>query len=261
MNKKAVISMSGGLDSTMLAMKLLSEGYEVKAYAFDYGQKHDIELKKLKKNIKILQTKELPITLQIINLRDVFSESTSSLHKGGETIPKDRYDSENQKSTVIEQRNVIFSAIIYGKALSWSKKDNCDVVISLGVHANDTCMYPDTKPESVNMARELFKISNWGSERIDYITPFQYEKKDAVLSIGVQSMKNLGFNKKDINKILINTHSCYDPNENGESCGVCGTCQERLASFAINNLTDPIKYSLSKDKLNQLYEQYKENGL
>ena len=86
MKRKVVISMSGGLDSTMLAMYWLGQGYEVKAYAFDYGQKHDIELTKLKRNIKFLQKKELPIQLQVINLRDCFSDSASSLHKKGGNI-------------------------------------------------------------------------------------------------------------------------------------------------------------------------------
>lgn len=261
MANKSVISLSGGLDSTMLLLQLLSEGKVVSAYSFDYGQKHDIELKKVKKNIKFLQEKGFPVTHHILNVRDCFSDSASSLHKGGDDIPKDRYDSDNQKSTVVEQRNVIFSAVIYGKALSWSKRDNCDVDICLGVHANDTCMYPDTTPESVNMARELFRISNWGSERVGYITPFQYFKKDAVLKAGVDAMISMGFSKKDINKVLKNTHSCYDPNDKGESCGMCGTCQERIACFALNDMVDPVKYSLPDDELNRLYEIYKQNGL
>ena len=94
MAKKAVISLSGGLDSTMLLMTLLSEGYEVRAYAFDYGQKHTIELEKLQKNIKFLQEeKHLPVTLQIINLRDCFSDSASSLYSGNdENIPQGHFN-------------------------------------------------------------------------------------------------------------------------------------------------------------------------
>lgn len=261
MADKAIISLSGGLDSTMLLMKLLSEGKEVKSYSFDYGQKHDIELKKVKKNIKFLQERGLPITYQVINVRDCFSDSASSLAKGGSDIPKGRYDSENQRSTVVENRNVIFSAIIYGKALAWAKKTDCNVEISLGVHSNDTCTYPDTTPESVNMAKELFRISNWGSEKVDYVAPFQYNKKDEVLGIGIKVMKAMGLDKKDIKYILRNTHSCYDPNEKGESCGLCGTCQERIASFALNGMKDPIKYSVDKDKLKELYKEYKKMGL
>lgn len=261
--KKAVISLSGGLDSTMLLMTLLSGDYEVRAYAFDYGQKHTIELEKLQKNIKFLQeVKHLPVTLQIINLRDCFSDSASSLHSSNtESIPQERYDSESQKSTAIEQRNVIFSAIIYGKALSWSKKTDSDVIITLGIHANDTSVYPDTTPESQEAARHLFKISNWGSERVDYNAPFQYFKKDEVLARGIEAMGEMNFFDHEISQVLSNTHSCYAPNENSESCGKCGTCQERIASFALNNLKDPIKYNISDEELDKLYKEYKEQGL
>ena len=153
MANKAVISLSGGLDSTMLLMHLLAEGKEVRAYSFDYGQKHDIELKKVKKNIKFLQAKGLPVVHQIINVRDCFSDSASSLAKGGADIPKGDYSVENQSSTVVENRNIIFSAIIYGKALAWSKKEDCDVEITLGIHAGDHSVYPDTTQESFEAAK------------------------------------------------------------------------------------------------------------
>lgn len=241
-DKKAVISMSGGLDSTCLAVNLLSEGYQVKAYAFDYGQKHNIELKKLKSNVKYLSDKcNLPITLQIINLRDAFCDSNSSLNGVGD-IPKSDYDESNMKSTVVENRNVIFSSIIYGKALSWANKTNSDVKITLGIHGGDHALYPDTTEESYQAAQHLFKISNWGSERVNYDAPFVNCTKAEVLNIGVQCMKDMGFTKSMINKVLKNTHSCYDPNEKGESCGECGTCKERIDAFAQNNLKDPIKY-------------------
>lgn len=259
---KVCISLSGGLDSTCLLMHYLAKGFSVKAFSFDYGQKHDIELKKVKKNIKFLQEKGFPVEHQCINLRDCFSDSASSLSKNSdEAIPHERYDSDNQKVTVVEQRNVIFSAIIYGKALSWSKKTNSNVLISLGIHANDTAVYPDTTPESQKMARELFRISNWGSERIDYEAPYQYFKKDEVLKDGINSMTEMGLNKAEIKKVLKNTHSCYDPDKDGRSCGKCGTCQERIACFALNNIKDPIRYALDKDELSKLYIEYKEHGL
>ncbi|MBR5297674.1 MAG: 7-cyano-7-deazaguanine synthase [Parabacteroides sp.] len=239
---RAVISMSGGLDSTCLALDLLAQGYEVRAYAFDYGQKHDVELKKLKKNIKIFQAKGFKIDLQVINLRDVFSDSVSSLNKNtNQDIPKADYDQENMKSTVVENRNVIFSSIIYGKALSWSKVDG-DVVIALGIHAGDHTLYPDTTKESQEAAKHLFKISNWGSEKVDYIAPFVDNSKTEVLGAGLTAMKTLGLKKSEMNKILKNTHSCYDPNEKGESCGCCGTCKERIDAFKANGLKDPVKY-------------------
>ena len=239
---KVVLSMSGGLDSTMLAVYWLARGNEVRAYAFDYGQKHDIELKKVKKNIKFLQKKGLPVTHQVINVRDCFSDSASSLAKGGADIPKGDYSVENQSSTVVENRNIIFSAIIYGKALAWSKRDDCDVEITLGIHAGDHSVYPDTTQESFEAAKHCYEISNWGSERVEYIAPFVNLEKYALLANGMASMAGLGFKMSEINKVLRNTHSCYDPNENGESCGECGTCKERLDAFAKVGRIDPIKY-------------------
>ena len=240
--KKAVISLSGGLDSTCLLLKLLSEGYEVRAYGFDYGQKHSIELEKVKRNIHFLQDLGFKVTHQVINLRDCFSDSASSLHEGGDRIPEGDYRDETMKSTVVENRNVIFSAIIYGKALSWANKTQENVLISLGLHAGDHAIYPDCRPESQEMARELFRISNWGSERVDYEAPFIHCDKAEVLRQGLEAMDKMGFAYADKIAILQNTHSCYAPDEKGRSCGKCGTCVERLEAFEKNGLKDPIEY-------------------
>lgn len=240
--KKAVISLSGGLDSTCLLLELLAQGYEVRAYGFDYGQKHSIELTKVKKNIKLLQDLGYKVTHQVINLRDCFSDSASSLHEGGSKIPEGHYADESMKSTVVENRNIIFSAIIYGKALGWANKTQDNVLISLGLHAGDHAIYPDCRPESQEMARELFRISNWGSERVDYEAPFIHCDKAEVLHRGLTAMNVMMLNKEQQMYILGNTHSCYAPDEKGRSCGKCGTCVERLEAFEKNGIKDPIEY-------------------
>ena len=246
-SKKAVISLSGGLDSTCLLMHLLANGYdEIRAYSFDYGQKHSVELKKVKKNIKFLQRKGYNIEHQVINVRDVFSDSASSLHRGGEAIPKGHYEDETMKSTVVENRNIIFSAIVYGKALGWANKTGDSVVITLGIHAGDHCIYPDCRPESHEAAKHLFKISNWNSEAVDYIAPFEYIDKGEVLRRGVVAMKSLGFTKANIKSVLKNTHTCYTPDEKGRSCGECGSCRERLEAFEKNGMEDPLEYLTGK---------------
>lgn len=237
--KKCVISMSGGLDSTSLALYALAEGCEVRAYAFNYGQKHVIELEKVQANIKYLQNKGLPITLQIIDLKDAFSDSASSLHQGGGKIPEGDYRDESMKSTVVENRNIIFSSIVYGKALGWANKTQDNVIISLGLHAGDHSIYPDCRPESQEMAKELFRISNWGSERVDYVAPFINIDKGDVLKIGIDSCIKLGIDWRDIYK---NTISCYNPSPDGKSCGKCGTCIERIEAFEKLGLKDPIVY-------------------
>jgi 7-cyano-7-deazaguanine synthase len=241
MVNKVVISMSGGLDSTCLALHMLSQGKEVRAYAFDYGQKHDVELSKLKTNIEYWREKGLPITLQVIDLKDVFSDSQSSLTGNGD-IPEGHYEDENMKSTVVENRNIIFSSIIYGKALSWAKQTDSKVRITLGIHAGDHTIYPDCTPESQAMARELFRISNWGSENVDYVTPFVNSTKGEVLEVGVMSMKKMGFSDEDITYVLDHTHTCYSPDDQGRSCGKCGSCTERLEAFEYVEMKDPVKY-------------------
>ena len=241
MKNKVVISMSGGLDSTCLALHMLAQGKEVRAYAFDYGQNHKVELKKLKRNIKNWQNKGLPITLQVIDLKDVFSDSQSSLTGNG-NIPEGHYEDSNMKSTVVENRNIIFSSIIYGKALSWSKQTDSDVEITLGIHAGDHTIYPDCTPESQEMARELFRISNWGSEKIDYVAPYVNSTKGEVLKVGLDAMNILGFDWKDVRQTLKYTHTCYSPNEYGDSCGKCGSCTERLEAFEFVSMEDPIRY-------------------
>ncbi len=243
MGKKiAVISMSGGLDSTCLALKMLSEGYEVRAYAFDYGQRHRIELMKLIENVERMFSYGLNIRLSVINLRGVFDESCSSLNDFTKDVPTVGYDEESMKSTVVENRNIIFSSIIYGKALSISKRENCNVVISLGIHNGDHALYPDTTKESRDAAEHCFRVSNWGSERISYVTPFVEISKGEVLVEGIRSMTSLGLDTEAIKKILAGTHSCYSPDDRGRSCGVCGTCVERLEAFKTLGIEDPIEY-------------------
>lgn len=240
-NKQAVISFSGGMDSTCLMMHLLSQGYRVNAYSFDYGQNHSVELKLAKKNIKYLQKLGFPVQHQVINLRDVFSGDTSTLVKH-EKSPEGAYSEELMKQTVVVQRNVIFSAIIFGKALSLAKKIKQHVLISMGVHGSDRSIYPDCREESVNMARELFRISNWDSELVEYDAPFVNITKSEVLAAGLKAMRQLGMSKSQINKVLKNTMSCYNATSDGKACGKCSTCVERVNAFKDNNLQDPIQY-------------------
>lgn len=241
-NKKfAVVSYSGGMDSTCLILHLLSQGYSIKSFSFDYGQSHNIELKLAKKNVKYFQKLGFSIDHQVINLRDVFSDDTSTLVRH-EISPSGDYREETMKQTCVNNRNVIFSAIIFAKALSLAKTIKEPVIISLGVHNGDHEIYLDCREESVNMARELYKISNWDSDLVDYYAPFVNYSKAEVLNIGISSAKNLGLTKSQINKILKNTMSCYNATKEGIACGECGTCRERLEAFESNGLKDPINY-------------------
>lgn len=239
--KRAVVSLSGGLDSASLLVSLLADGYQhIHCYGFNYGQRHAIEIIRARKLIQILQERGFPVDYQVINVEDVFSDSQSAL-SGEFEVPKEEYSLEVSKVTVVENRNVIFSAIIYGKALAISKKFDIDVDIALGVHSGDHAVYPDCKPESVNMARELFRISNWGSERIDYRAPFVNSTKGETLAAGINALRQLGFNDNDIQSYYRSTSSCYDPVET-LACGLCATCRDRLSAFEFVGMKDPVDY-------------------
>lgn len=241
--KKAVLSLSGGLDSTCLLLNLLSLGYEVKCYSFNYGQRHLIELKKAQKNLEFLKSRGIEVFYQVIDLKDVFNESTSSLQPlSGVDVPEGHYEGETMKMTVVENRNTIFSSILYGKALSWANRTGEEVEIFLGIHAGDHAIYPDCREESRLAAELTFKISNWGSEKVSYKSPFVNLSKGGVLQVGLSSMSNLGLSIFDKRFILRNTNTCYNPNSEGYACGKCGSCVERLEAFKFNDLEDPIKY-------------------
>lgn len=248
--KRAVLSLSGGLDSTCLLLKLLSEGYEVKGYSFDYGQKHKIELEKVKKNIEFLKEHGLHIDHQIIDLTGVFNESASSLSSySGVEIPEGSYVEEKMKSTVVENRNVIFASILFGKALSWANKTDSSVEIFLGIHAGDHAIYPDCTPESREACEHAFKVSNWNSDKVSYQAPFIHIDKGQVLEAGLDAMDFLGFDLEEQKYILSHTHTCYNPSETGKSCGKCGSCNERILAFAANGMIDPVEYEEPWEKV------------
>lgn len=232
-----VLSFSGGMDSTCLLLHYLAQGKNVTAVSFKYGQNHSLELKRADKITKQLKKWGYPVEHRVVDLTSAFALSASELIGG--TVPAAEYDEETQKKSVVENRNIIFSSIIYGMALSIAKRNNGRVNIAQGVHSNDNSIYPDCRPESVNLARELYKISNWGSEMVDFETPFVNITKAEVLKDGLEAMKAMKFNKPRMKKILGLTISCYNPGPNGEPCGECGTCRDRAEAFEANHMEDP----------------------
>lgn len=253
--KLALLSLSGGLDSTSLLLYILSQKKydKIYTYSFKYGQNHSIELKKAKKLVKqlnkLLPTLSNPIEHQIIELSSIFVDCGSSLTSGSNLIPKGQdYNETNQQSTVIPIRNVIFASILYSKAsglvTKYSKNEDTHIDIFTGVHSNDNAVYPDCRPESVQMAQQLFKLSDYNGESIQYKTPFVTLSKGQVLESGIDSLKKLGLSKQ-FKSIYKNTITCYAPNEKGESCGECASCKDRLEAFENNGIKDPIKYCKS----------------
>ena len=118
MKKQAVLSLSGGMDSSTVLLHLLAEGYEVTALSFDYGQKHNVELERAAELIQYLAENGYPVKYQRITLQGLVSLLNSNLVQGGDDVPEGHYEEENMKDTVVPNRNKMFSSIIQAAALS-----------------------------------------------------------------------------------------------------------------------------------------------
>ena len=131
--KQAVLSLSGGMDSSTLLLHLLANDYQVTALSFDYGQKHNIELERAKQLIEYLKQNGQPVRHQIITLNGLAELLNSSLVTGGEDVPEGHYAEDNMKSTVVPNRNKIFSSIIQAVALSIAteKDTTCDIAMGI----------------------------------------------------------------------------------------------------------------------------------
>lgn len=243
--KRAVLSLSGGMDSTCLAVKLLSEGYELETVSFDYGQKHKIELDRAESFVNYMKDRGYKITFNKIDLTTVGKLLQSSLLSGGDVIPKGHYEEESMKSTVVPNRNVIFSSIVYGIALSLAMKYKSSVEIALGVHSGDHSIYPDCRQESIDALRYAFSISNWDSELVSYTTPFIDLNKTFVLQEGYNACKKLDV---DFYEVMKRTSTSYQPTHDGKADGRTGSDVERVEAFFNLNLIDPIEYKFGWDE-------------
>jgi len=236
---RAVMALSGGMDSTCLLVRLLSQGYTVSCISYDYGQKHSLELERAKSNINYLRSKGHIIEHKIANLKDSFSIFESSLIDGGDEIPKGHYEEENMKSTFVPNRNAIFSSILYGYALSIAVRENKKVEIALGVHSGDHAIYPDCRPEFYNALEHAFAIGNWDSEKISFELPYINGDKVTILEDAINSCSKL---ELDFDTVLRNTNTSYEPDDDGRANGKTGSDVERILAFNKLGLKDPIEY-------------------
>lgn len=260
--KYAVISLSGGMDSSTLLLKLLSENYQITAISFDYGQKHRIELERaqsLVQYVNINNKFKTLVTHQIIKLDGLSQLLNSSLVEGGSEVPEGHYAEENMKSTVVPNRNKIFSSIIQSVALSLSMKNNSDCVIAMGIHAGDHDIYPDCRQEFRDADYKAFFVGNWGAEHVSMYTPYLNTDKFGILMDGEKCCDILGLNFDEIYK---RTNTSYKPiyipfpestsrveeahrTKFGEwySDYKSGASVERIESFIKLGRPDPVEYA------------------
>ena len=216
--KKAVLSLSGGMDSSSLLLHLLANGYEVTALGFDYGQKHKVELERATDLVKYINSDPsqgflsmdyYKVKLQIIKLDGLSQLLNSALVTGGADIPEGHYEQDNMKETVVPNRNKIFASLIQAVALSIATKGGKqEVAIAMGVHSGDHQIYPDCRVEFRDADMEAFKIGNWDSELVTVTTPYLELNKFTILEDGQKYCDILGL---DFDEVYKRTNTSYKP--------------------------------------------------
>jgi len=257
MNKQkyAVISLSGGMDSSTLLLNLLANDYQVTALSFDYGQKHNVELERAKDLVEYINNKEnqivedgdkpmfYPVTHQVIKLDGLSQLLNSSLVTGGEEVPEGHYAEENMKSTVVPNRNKIFSSIIQAVALSITEQNKSKCVIAMGIHAGDHAIYPDCRQEFRDADFEAFKLGNWGAEKVGFYTPYLEGDKFSILKDGVKCCNKLGL---DFDEVYKRTNTSYKQIKLAPNLWLSdfksASSVERVEAFIKLGRPDPIAY-------------------
>jgi 7-cyano-7-deazaguanine synthase len=227
-NKKAVILLSGGLDSATAAGIAASQGLELYALTFRYGQRHSCEIEAAKKLADFFNIAEH----RIIDI-DLTAFGGSALTDTAIEVPKDRDEIVTPNRiplTYVPARNTIFLSY----ALAWAEVLGA-FDIFIGVNCTDYSGYPDCRPEFIAAFEKLANLATAaavekkGSYKIR--TPIIDMTKSQIITAGT----SLG-----VDYSL--THSCYDPDQLGRSCGRCDSCRLRLKAFAEAGLNDPAEY-------------------
>ena len=240
--KQAVLSLSGGMDSSTVLLHLLANDYEVTAVAFDYGQKHKIELERAQQlvdYINLSRINEPNINFKVIKLDGLVELLNSNLVEGGEDVPEGHYEEENMKDTVVPNRNKMFSSIIQAVALSIANEKNCEVVIAMGIHAGDHAIYPDCRQEFRDADYNAFVEGNWDADKVTYYTPFLNGDKFDILVEGQSACYKLGLDFDDVYK---RTNTSYKPTAEGLSDYKSASSVERIEAFLKLGRKDPVEY-------------------
>lgn len=239
MPQRAVMALSGGMDSTALLLRLLASGAKVSCISYQYGQKHSVELERAKLNVAYLSSKGADVDHVIVDLTGAMELFDSALIDDQKVIPEGHYEEEQMKATVVPNRNAIFASILYGHALSISSKEGVDVAIALGVHSGDHEIYPDCRPEFYSALEHAFQIGNWDSERVQFELPYLDGDKVTILKDALNSCDKMGWN---FDHVFENTITSYNPDKQGRSSGRSGSDVERILAFHALDLVDPIEY-------------------
>ena len=239
MAKNVVVSLSGGMDSSTLLLRCLSEYDNVTALSFDYGQKHRVELERAQSLIDYVNKNGQNVNYQVIKLDGLVNLLESNLVDGGDDVPEGHYEEENMVATVVPNRNKIFASITQAVALSIANKTGEECDIALGIHAGDHAIYPDCRQEFRDADDEAFRIGNWNSETVGYFTPYLKTDKFGILQDGQKLVKDLGIS---FNEVYRRTNTSYKPFPSGNSDYKSASSVERIEAFIKLGVDDPVQY-------------------
>ena len=241
--KHAVVSLSGGMDSSTLLLRCLKEFDTVTAISFDYGQKHRVELERAQSLVDYLCNNDIGIAntlrYRVIKLDGLVDLLNSTLVEGGADVPEGHYAEENMRATVVPNRNKIFASITQAIALSVADRtgETCD--IALGIHSGDHAVYPDTTEEFRQADTHAFKIGNWNSESVGFFTPYMEGDKFTILQDGDTLCRELGL---EFNEVYKRTNTSYKPYPSGNSDYKSASSVERIEAFIKLGKPDPVQY-------------------
>ncbi len=262
MAKNVVVSLSGGMDSSTLLLRCLSEYDNVTALSFDYGQKHRVELLKAQSLINYLNDNGHEVKYQVIKLDGLVNLLNSNLVEGGDDVPEGHYEEDNMKATVVPNRNKIFASLVQAVALSEANANGNDTDIALGIHAGDHAIYPDCRQEFRDADDAAFRIGNWESEKVGYFTPYLDTDKYGILQDGQTLCGKLGI---DFNSVYSRTNTSYKPYPSGNSDYKSASSVERIEAFIKLGVDDPVQYedetgpvdySIAKTHVEKLLAEY-----
>jgi 7-cyano-7-deazaguanine synthase len=224
---RAVVLLSGGLDSTTTLAIVKSEGYEIYALTFRYGQRHEVEIEAAR-HIAALYHVAAHVVAQI-DLRPFGGSALTD----DIAVPKNRASedmSEGIPVTYVPARNTIFLSF----ALAWAEVLGASDIF-IGVNALDYSGYPDCRPEYIEafqrMADLATKAGVEGRQKLVIHTPLISWTKAQIVKKGIELAVDYSL-----------TVTCYDPSVDGAACGQCDACLLRLKGFAENAMTDPARY-------------------
>jgi 7-cyano-7-deazaguanine synthase len=225
--KRAVVLLSGGLDSTTTLAIALKEGFQVYALSFDYGQRHKIEIDAARHGAKALGVKEHRVA-KIDHRIFVGSALTDDVD-----VPKARSESEMAAGipvTYVPARNTIFLSHALAYAESIGAFD-----IFIGVNALDYSGYPDCRAEFIAAFEKLANIATKAG-----VKGARFQIHAPLIKI---SKAQIIRKARELHVDLAQTNSCYDPAPDGRACGQCDSCQLRRKGFREAGVTDPIEYA------------------